>query len=48
MAYFKAVCKIISKSGGSFLHQECQVSIRSFLSGLSYNKCKQLNDILET
>ena len=32
MAYFKAVGKIISQSGGSFLLQECQVSIKSFLS----------------
>ena len=48
MAYFKAVGKIISQSGGPFLLQECQVSIKSFLSGLSCNKCKRLHEILAT
>ena len=48
MAYFKALVKIISKSGGPYQLQECQVSIKSFLSGLSYNKCKRLDKILET
>ena len=27
---------------------ECQVSIKSLLSILSYNKCKRLDEILET
>ena len=47
MTYFQALGKIISESGGPFLLQECQVSIKSFLSGLSYNysKCKQLHEI---
>ena len=48
MAYFKALGKIISESGGPSLLQECQVSIKSFLSGLSYNKCKRLHEILAT
>ena len=48
MAYFKALSKIISESGGPSLLQECQVSIKSFLSGLSYNKCKRLHEILAT
>ena len=48
MAYFKALSKIISESGGPFLLQECQVSIKSFLSGLSYNKRKLLHEILAT
>ena len=47
-AYFKALGKIMSESGGPFLLQECQVSIKSFLSGLSYNKSKQLHEILAT
>ena len=48
MAYFKVVGKIISKSGVSFLLQECQASIKSFLSGLSYDLCKRLDEILDT
>ena len=40
MAYLKARDKIIPESGRLFLLQECQVSIKSSLSGLSYNKCK--------
>ena len=46
MAYLKALGKIISESEGQFLLQECQVSTKSFLSGLSYNKCKRLHEIL--
>ena len=38
MAYFKALGKIIPETGGLIQLQECQVSIQSFLSGLSYNK----------
>ena len=48
MAYFKALGKMISESGGPFLLQECQVSIKSFLSGLSYSKCERLHEILST
>ena len=46
MAYFRAVGQIIPQSGGPFLLQECQVSFKSFLSGLSCNKCKRLHEIL--
>ena len=48
MAYFRAHGKITSQSGGPFLLQECQLSIKSFLSGLSCNKCKRLHEILAT
>ena len=48
MAYFKALGMIISESVGPFLLQENQVSIKSFLSGLSYNECKRLHEILTT
>ena len=48
MAYFRALGKIISESGGQFLLQECQVSIKSFLPGLSYNNCRRLHEILAT
>ena len=47
-AYFTVLGKIISESGGPFLLQECQVSIKPFLSGLSYDKCKRLHEILAT
>ena len=46
MAYFKALGKIISESGGPYLLQECDLSTKSFLSGLSYNKCKRFHEIL--
>ena len=46
--YFKAPGKIISESGGPYLLQKCQVSIKLFLSGLSYNKGKQLHETLAT
>ena len=48
MAYFRALGKIISETGGQFLLQECQVSIKSFLPGLSYNNCRRLHKILAT
>ena len=48
MVYFKALDKIISELGGPFILQKCQVSIKSFLSGLRYNKCKQLHEIIAT
>ena len=46
MGYFKALGKIISESGEPFLLQECQVSTKPLLSGLSCNKCKQLHETL--
>ena len=48
MSYLKAPGKIITESRGPFLLQECQVSIKSFLSGLSYNKHKRLHKIFAT
>ena len=45
---FKALGKSISESRGPFLLQKCQVSVKSFLSGLSYNNCKRLHEILAT
>ena len=54
MAYFRAlsessfISRFKSLSGGSFLLEEYQVSIKSFLSELSYNKCKPLHEILAT
>ena len=45
MTYFKA---LLSKSGEPYQLQACQVSIKSFLSGLNYNKCKRMDGILET
>ena len=46
MAYFTTLGKIISESGGPYKLQECQESTKLFLTGLSYNKCKRLLEIL--
>ena len=47
-ANFNGFNKIISESEGPYQLQECQVSIKLFLSGLSHNKCKLLHGILAT
>ena len=39
MSYFKAPGKTITESRGPFLLQECQVALKSFVSGLSVNDC---------
>ena len=46
MAFFKALGKIIAESGGPYILEECGISIKSFISGLIYNKCKRMYEIL--
>ena len=46
MAFFKVSGKIIAESGGPYILEECVISIKSFISGLSYNKCKRMHEIL--
>ena len=46
MAFFKVLGKIIAESGGPYILEECGISIKSFISGLIYNKCKKMHEIL--
>ena len=45
MAFFEVLQKIIAESGGPYILEECGISIKSFISGLSYNKCKRMHEM---
>ena len=46
MAFFKVLVKIIAQSGGPYILKQCGISIKSLISGLSYNKCKRMHEVL--
>ena len=46
MAFFKLLGIMIAESGGPYILKECGISIKSFISGLSYNKCKRMHETL--
>ena len=50
MAFFAALGKVITESGGPHLLSECDIlakgSLQSFLAGTHYNRCKRLHEIL--
>ena len=50
LSYFKCIGKYIEESGGPYILKECGVlasgSIRGFLAGKNYNRCKRLHPLL--
>ena len=46
LAFFKVLGKIIVESRGPYIIEACGICIKSFISGLSYNKCKRMHEIL--
>ena len=46
MAFVKATGKITAQSGGSYILKASGIFIKSFISGLSYNKCKIMDEML--
>ena len=46
MAFFKVLVKKIAQSGGPYILKQCGISIKSLISGLSYNKCKRMHEVL--
>ena len=43
IAFFKALGKITDESGRPYILEECGLSIKSFISGLSYNRFKRMH-----
>ena len=43
IAFFEALGKITDESGGPYILEECGLSIKSFISGLSYNRFKRMH-----
>ena len=50
MAFFSAIGKVIAESGGPYILQESEAlakgSIKSFITGKNYKRCKRLHEIL--
>ena len=45
-SFFKVLGKIIAECEEPYILEECGISIKSFVLGLHYNKCKRMNEIL--
>ena len=50
MAFFAAIGKYIAESGGPYIVNECHIlekgSLKSFISGKGYKRCKRIHELL--